>query len=64
MKIELIYIHGNRSQVDAEGTIWMMTNSMPRFIYGRLDTNEYNFRIWRQPASEAIANTVCEPGRF
>lgn len=55
---------GDCSQVDSEGTIWMMTNSMPLFIYARLDPNEYNFRIWRQRVPDAIEGTACEAGRF
>lgn len=37
-----------------------MTNTLPRFIYGKLDTNEYNFRIWRTNVFEAIRGTVCD----
>ncbi|XP_068152404.1 LOW QUALITY PROTEIN: L-dopachrome tautomerase yellow-f2-like [Drosophila tropicalis] len=46
--------------IDADGTIWVMTNSMPIFIYSTLDTNVYNFRIWKQNVHEAKRNTVCE----
>lgn len=37
-----------------------MTNTLPRFIYGKLDTNEYNFRIWRTNVFEAIRGTICD----
>lgn len=46
--------------VDSEGVIWMMTNTMPRFIYSSLNPNEVNFRIWRQPVVDAIRGTVCD----
>lgn len=46
--------------IDEEGDIWVMTNSMPIFIYSRLDTNVYNFRVWKQNVNEAKRNTVCE----
>lgn len=37
-----------------------MTNTLPRFIYGKLDTNEYNFRIWRTNVYDAIRGTACD----
>lgn len=40
--------------------MWMVTNTMQRFIYGRLDTNKYNFRIWKGNVSEIIRGTVCD----
>lgn len=46
-------------QVDMDGTLWAMTNSMPVFIYSKLDTNQYNFRVWRQEAGKAIQGTGC-----
>ncbi|XP_017039980.1 L-dopachrome tautomerase yellow-f-like [Drosophila ficusphila] len=46
--------------IDEEGTIWVMSNSMPIFVYSKLDTNAYNFRIWKQKASLAKNGTVCQ----
>ncbi|XP_032593561.1 L-dopachrome tautomerase yellow-f2 isoform X2 [Drosophila grimshawi] len=46
--------------IDEAGTIWVMTNSMPIFIYSTLDSNVFNFRIWKQDVNEAKRNTICE----
>ncbi|XP_034659967.1 L-dopachrome tautomerase yellow-f2-like [Drosophila subobscura] len=46
--------------IDEEGTIWVMSNSMPIFIYSTLDTDVYNFRIWKQTTTKAKRGTVCE----
>ncbi|KAH8383760.1 hypothetical protein KR009_010399 [Drosophila setifemur] len=46
--------------IDEDGTLWLMSNSMPIFIYSTLDTNVYNFRIWKQKTSLAKRGTVCE----
>ncbi|KAH8417928.1 hypothetical protein KR222_008606 [Zaprionus bogoriensis] len=46
--------------IDEEGNIWVMSNSMPIFIYARLDTSIYNFRVWKQNVKEAVRNTICE----
>lgn len=56
-------IYPSDLNVDAEGIVWMMTNTMPRFIYSRLNPEEYNFRIWRQPVQDAIRGTICEGNR-
>lgn len=32
---------------------------MPRFIYAHLNTNEYNFRLWKASAGEIVRNTKC-----
>ncbi|XP_048480073.1 L-dopachrome tautomerase yellow-f [Plutella xylostella] len=42
--------------------VWLMVNSMPRFIYSRLDTNEYSFFIYRGSVNDLIMNTPCADG--
>ncbi|KAH8318747.1 hypothetical protein KR074_005246 [Drosophila pseudoananassae] len=53
-------IYPSDLSIDDEGTIWVMSNSMPIFIYSTLDTNEYNFRIWKQSTRVAKRGTACE----
>lgn len=53
-------ISASFSQIDRDGIMWMVTNTMQRFIYGKLDSNEYNFRIWKGNVSEIIKGTVCD----
>ncbi|XP_059219463.1 L-dopachrome tautomerase yellow-f2 isoform X1 [Stomoxys calcitrans] len=52
-------IYPSDLSIDDEGTMWVMTNSMPIFIYSTLDTNIYNFRVWKQNTATAVLNTVC-----
>ncbi|XP_063700972.1 L-dopachrome tautomerase yellow-f-like [Culicoides brevitarsis] len=47
-------------KVDSEGTLWVLSNTMPRYIYSQLNTAEFNFRIWRVSARELIKGTVCD----
>uniref|UniRef100_A0A1B0GFL4 Uncharacterized protein n=1 Tax=Glossina morsitans morsitans TaxID=37546 RepID=A0A1B0GFL4_GLOMM len=54
-----LMIYPSDLTIDEDGVMWVMTNSMPIFIYSTLDTNTYNFRVWKQMTSEAIKNTVC-----
>lgn len=53
-------IYPGDMSVDVDGTVWVMSNSMPRFIYSRLDENEFNFRVWKGKAVDAVRGTVCE----
>ncbi|XP_055374666.1 L-dopachrome tautomerase yellow-f2-like isoform X2 [Condylostylus longicornis] len=46
--------------IDDEDNIWVMSNTMPRYIYSRLDPNEYNFRIWTTTVKKAVQGTLCE----
>ncbi|XP_067618269.1 L-dopachrome tautomerase yellow-f2-like isoform X2 [Eurosta solidaginis] len=47
--------------IDEDGNMWVMSNSMPIFIYSSLDTNVVNFRVWKQNVFEAAKNTICAP---
>lgn len=46
-------------QIDADGNIWFMANRLPLYIYSSLDENDYNFRIFKAPAAEVLANSPC-----
>lgn len=53
-------IYPSDLKVDSAGTLWVMTNTMPRFIYSQLNVNEFNFRVWRANAAQVIQGTVCQ----
>lgn len=46
--------------VDDDGNVWVMSNTMPRFIYSRLNTTEYSYKIWKGKAAEMVKGTGCE----
>ncbi|XP_055617290.1 L-dopachrome tautomerase yellow-f isoform X2 [Toxorhynchites rutilus septentrionalis] len=45
---------------DVDGKIWVLSNSLPIWIYSQLDVNQFNFHIWRQTPRKAIAGSKCE----
>ncbi|XP_052865664.1 L-dopachrome tautomerase yellow-f-like [Anopheles cruzii] len=55
---ELIYPSDLNS--DANGTLWVLTNTFPVWLYSRLNDSDYNYRLWRQNSSVAIQGTKCE----
>nr|XP_049695806.1 L-dopachrome tautomerase yellow-f2 [Helicoverpa armigera] len=40
--------------------VWVTANTLPRFIYSRLDTNQYNFFVYRAKVNDLISGTTCE----
>lgn len=46
--------------VNSEGSVWVMSNTMPRFIYSRLNATEFSYKIWRGRTSEMIRGSGCE----
>lgn len=45
---------------DNNGSIWVLANNLPTWIYSRLDENKFNFHLWRQTPRKAIAGTKCD----
>ncbi|CAH1116241.1 unnamed protein product [Phaedon cochleariae] len=39
--------------------IYVLTNAMPEFLYGRLNYDEVNFRVWSNTVEGAIQGTAC-----
>lgn len=52
-------IYPSDLSVDRDGTLWVMSNTMPRFIYASLNENEFNFRVWKGSAEDVIQGTDC-----
>lgn len=38
----------------------VLTNKMPIFLYGKLNYDDVNFRVWIENVSSAIKQTHCE----
>ncbi|XP_053671737.1 L-dopachrome tautomerase yellow-f2-like [Anopheles nili] len=54
------FIYPSDLTSDSEGTLWVLTNSLPVWIYSRLSEGEFNFRLWRQNPAVAIKGTKCD----
>jgi dopachrome tautomerase len=48
-------------QIDNESTLWVLSNRLPRFIYDRYNTSEFNFNIFKADVNEVLADTSCLP---
>lgn len=49
----------NDVKVDNEGTLWVLSDRLPQFMYKSLDYDDVNFRIMSAKVSEAIKGTAC-----
>ncbi|XP_055588228.1 L-dopachrome tautomerase yellow-f2 [Uranotaenia lowii] len=45
--------------IDEDGTVWVISNRLPIWIYSKLDENDFNFRVWKQSAEKLIEGTIC-----
>lgn len=52
-------IYPSDVKLDDTDNVWMMTNSMPRFLYGSLNYEQTNFRVWTNNVRDAVAGTPC-----
>lgn len=54
------FVNDLKLDLDREN-IWIVSNNLPVFIYGRLDYTQINFRLLRANVQNAIARTICDP---
>ncbi|CAH4033201.1 unnamed protein product [Pieris brassicae] len=43
-----------------DNEVWVIANKLPRFGYSSLDTNQYNFYIYKANVRDLLSGTVCE----
>ncbi|XP_027854027.2 protein yellow-like isoform X2 [Aphis gossypii] len=50
----------NDLKVDKTGTLWVLSDKLPSYLYRGLDDNEINYRIFNAPVVDVIKGTVCD----
>lgn len=50
----------NDLKVDTEGTLWVLSDRLPMFIFTSLDADQYNYRILVGETREMIKGTPCD----
>lgn len=51
----------NDLKVDNDGTLWVLSDRMPVFIFKKLDPEQHNYRILVGNSTEVIKGTPCDP---
>lgn len=49
----------NDLKVDSNGNLWVLSDRMPVFLFGKLDPQKENYRILKGKVSEIIQGTPC-----
>ncbi|BET02543.1 Major royal jelly protein [Nesidiocoris tenuis] len=54
----------NDLKVDHEPdqSVWVLSNKLHKFLYSKLDPNDFNTRILTMKTADAVKGTPCEPG--
>lgn len=47
-------------KVDYNDNLWILSNRMPIWMYGKLNYDEVNFRVFSAPVLDAISHTACD----
>lgn len=50
----------NDIKVDANGSLWVLSDRLPKFMYESLDPEDVNFRILTASVKDAIMGTACD----
>lgn len=45
--------------MDNDSTLWVLSNRLPRVIYGTLDYSLFNFNVFKLNPNEIIKGTAC-----
>lgn len=53
-------IFPNDLKVDAQGNLWVLSDRMPVYLYGKWDDKLMNYRVLTGKASELIKGTPCD----
>ncbi|KAJ8731639.1 hypothetical protein PYW07_004803 [Mythimna separata] len=57
---EVTMVYPTDIKVDYNDNLWILSNRMPIWMYGTLDPNDVNFRVFSAPVVDAISHTACD----
>ncbi|KAF9818374.1 hypothetical protein SFRURICE_017796 [Spodoptera frugiperda] len=46
-----------------DNEVWVTSNTLPRFIFSRFNTNDYNFYVYKANVDNILKGTVCDGAR-
>lgn len=46
-----------------DNEVWVTSNTLPRFIFSRFNTNDYNFYVYKANVDNILSGTVCDGAR-
>ncbi|XP_015591221.1 protein yellow isoform X2 [Cephus cinctus] len=59
--VSLVFPNDIKVDHEDDPSVWILSNRLPMYLYGHLDSRNVNYRIFKANIKEAIRNTVCDP---
>lgn len=59
--ISLVFPNDIKVDHEEEQSVWMISNRLPMYLYGNLDSSKINFRIFKAHVKDAVKDTICDP---
>ncbi|XP_019884892.2 protein yellow isoform X1 [Camponotus floridanus] len=59
--VSLIFPNDIKVDHEPEQSVWLISNRLPMYLYGTLNSGNINYRIFKASVKEAIRDTVCDP---
>ncbi|XP_012283873.1 protein yellow [Orussus abietinus] len=59
--VSLVFPNDIRVDHEDDQNVWLISNKLPMYLYGRLDLGEPAYRVFRANVRTAVRNTVCDP---
>ncbi|XP_011164537.2 protein yellow isoform X2 [Solenopsis invicta] len=57
----LVFPNDIKVDHEPDQSVWLLTNRLPMYLYGTLNSGSINYRVFKADVKEAIRDTVCDP---
>ncbi|KYN07654.1 Protein yellow, partial [Cyphomyrmex costatus] len=57
----LVFPNDIKVDHESDQSVWLLSNRLPMYLYGTLNSASINFRVFKANVKEAIRDTVCDP---
>ncbi|XP_011338426.1 protein yellow isoform X2 [Ooceraea biroi] len=59
--VSLVFPNDIRVDHEADQSVWLISNRLPMYLYGTVNSGSINYRVFKADVKEAVKNTVCDP---
>ncbi|XP_020300223.1 protein yellow-like isoform X2 [Pseudomyrmex gracilis] len=59
--VSLVFPNDIKVDHEAEQSVWLISNRLPMYLYGTLNSGSINYRVFKANVKEAVRDTVCDP---
>ncbi|XP_032684640.1 protein yellow-like isoform X3 [Odontomachus brunneus] len=59
--VSLVFPNDIKVDHERDQSVWLLSNRLPIYLYGTLNSGSINYRIFKADVKEAIRDSVCDP---